>query len=290
MARIAIVGPGAIGSVMAAWLAQIRTHEVVVCARRTLTELVVETPEATITAHPKVFTTTEAVPPVDWVLVATKTYDSASASAWLKPLCAQGAAVAILQNGVEQRSMFVPYLRPEQILPVLVYCPAERSTPTHVRQRRKAELVAPDDELGNRFARLFDGTRVAITLTNDFQTAAWKKLCVNAVGAINALLLQPAGIFNDEGIANLARSLMRECIAVGRAERAVLDDSYIEQVLQLYLNNPADSINSLHADRLAGRPMEVDSRNGVIVRLGRKHGIATPCNEMAVALLTAISG
>jgi 2-dehydropantoate 2-reductase len=31
--------------------------------------------------------------------------------------------------------------------------------------------------------------------------------------------------------------------------------------------------------------MEVDARNGVIVRMGAKHGIATLLNRMAVSLL-----
>jgi 2-dehydropantoate 2-reductase len=31
--------------------------------------------------------------------------------------------------------------------------------------------------------------------------------------------------------------------------------------------------------------MEVDARNGVIVRLGRKHGIPTPYNHMGSVLL-----
>ena len=52
-----------------------------------------------------------------------------------------------------------------------------------------------------------------------------------------------------------------------------------------YRGNPPDSLNSMHADRLAGRPMELDARNGVIIRLGRTHGIPTPYNEMAVGLL-----
>jgi 2-dehydropantoate 2-reductase len=43
------------------------------------------------------------------------------------------------------------------------------------------------------------------------------------------------------------------------------------------------------ADRQAGRPVEIDARNGVIARLGRKHGIATPANSMAVALMEAIT-
>lgn len=42
------------------------------------------------------------------------------------------------------------------------------------------------------------------------------------------------------------------------------------------------------ADRLACRQLEIDARNGVIVRLGAKHGIATPLNAAMVALLNAI--
>jgi 2-dehydropantoate 2-reductase len=60
-------------------------------------------------------------------------------------------------------------------------------------------------------------------------------------------------------------------------------------VLQGYRAAPPDSVNSLHADHAAGRQTEIDARNGAIVRLGRKHGIATPCNGMAVALLAAMN-
>jgi 2-dehydropantoate 2-reductase len=78
-----------------------------------------------------------------------------------------------------------------------------------------------------------------------------------------------------------------ECVAVGRAEGADLADDLPQQVVAGYRAGPADGVNSLHADRLAGRPMEIDARNGVIVRKGAAHGIATPVNAMVVALLKA---
>ena len=89
------------------------------------------------------------------------------------------------------------------------------------------------------------------------------------------------------GVADIMRAIVRECVAVGRAEGAMLDDSIAESVVSGYRAAPPDSVNSLHADRVAGRPLETDARNGVIVRLGRKHGIATPLNQMIVALLEA---
>jgi 2-dehydropantoate 2-reductase len=77
---------------------------------------------------------------------------------------------------------------------------------------------------------------------------------------------------------------------VGRAEGAKLDDSMSQTVLDAYRAQPRDSVNSMLADRMAGRPMEIDTRNGVIVRKGAKHGIKTPLNQMAVALLQSIGG
>jgi 2-dehydropantoate 2-reductase len=67
----------------------------------------------------------------------------------------------------------------------------------------------------------------------------------------------------------------------------VLEDELTEKILANCRAAPPDSMNSLHADRAAGRPMEVDARNGAVVRFGRKHGIPTPLNEMAATLLAA---
>jgi 2-dehydropantoate 2-reductase len=289
MARIALVGPGAVGGVIAAWLCQTGRHEVTLCARRPLGELTVETPSGVIMARPAVLTDPAQTRPVDWVLVATKAYDAAGAALWLKGLAAQGAPVAILQNGIEHRERFTPYLPAAQLVPVMVDCPAERTEPTRIRQRGTAKMVVQDDAVGREFAALFAGTPVEVGLTPDLKSAVWRKLCINSSGVINALLLQPTAVFQDEKVGDLLRAMVEECMAVGRAEGAVFEAGLADTILRSQHNAPPDSMNSIHADRAAGRPMEIDARNGVIVRLGRKHGIATPYNQMAVALLEAMA-
>jgi 2-dehydropantoate 2-reductase len=127
-----------------------------------------------------------------------------------------------------------------------------------------------------------------MVLVDDFTTAAWWKLSINSVGALNAIALKPAGILRDEAMGRVATEMVAECVAVGRAEGATLEDDLAQQVIDMYRAQPADSVNSLLADRLAGRQMESDARNGAIVRKGEKHGIATPLNRMALALLEAV--
>jgi Ketopantoate reductase PanE/ApbA C terminal len=71
----------------------------------------------------------------------------------------------------------------------------------------------------------------------------------------------------------IMRTLVRECIAVGRSESAILDESLVDQIIENYRSSPPDAINSMHADHIAGRPLEIDARNGAVVRFGRQHGI-----------------
>ncbi len=288
MARIAIVGPGAIGGAIALWLEQTGRHEVTLCARRPLGTLSMDTPNGRLSTQPRVFTKPGETTAVDCVMIATKAYQAEASAAWLPGLVRANTTVAILQNGVEHRERFAPYLPAAQVLPVMVGISAERPAPDHILQRGATRMVVPDEARGREFAALFASTPVEVTLTSDFKTAVWRKLCGNSAGAINALVLQPTRLMHDGKIGELTRAIVRECIAVGRAEGAILDDSVADAVLQGMRNAPPDSVNSMQADRAEGRPMEIDARNGVIVRLGRKHGIPTPCNQMAVALLEAL--
>jgi 2-dehydropantoate 2-reductase len=286
MPTIAIIGPGAIGGVLAAWLAQDSSNAVTVCARTPFDLLEVETPTGRISASPRIVTDPSDAHPADWVLVATKAYDAASAARWLPAVCRDDTPVVILQNGVEHVERFLPFLPAERIVPAVIDCPAERTAPGRMRQRGPSWIVVPDSAHGRAFVSLFAKTNFDVS-TGDFRTRAWAKLCINAPGAISAILMKPTGVIQIDPIPELTRGMVRECVAVGRAEGATLDDAIVEAVVEGARKAPPDSLNSLIADRMAGRPMEIDARNGAIVRLGRRHGISTPLNEMAVALLTA---
>ena len=285
MPTLALIGPGAIGGLIAAWLCQDDANQVTVCARTPLRHIELETADGMIEARPTILTRPEQGQTVDWILVATKAYDSESAAAWFSTLLGEDTRVAILQNGVDHAERFSAYLPAERILPVVVDCPTERVTPEKIRQRGPGTVVVPESHTGRAFTDLFERTAIDATTNTDFVSIVWRKLCINAAGAINALTMEPARIAHDPNAEMLMRKLVLEALVVGRAEGANLDDSIADEVVHHYQNVPGDSINSLHADRLAGRPMEIDLRNGVIVRLGHRHGISTPFNEMAVALL-----
>ncbi|WP_374406491.1 2-dehydropantoate 2-reductase [Pelagerythrobacter sp.] len=284
MTRVAIIGPGAVGGTIAAWLANVG-HDVRLCARTPFERVRLTHPAGVIDTALPVHTDPADASSVDVVISATKAYDSEAAAQWLPHLLDDHTILAVFQNGVEHREPFSHALEDTRLAPAVVDIPAEREAPGVIAQRRFGSITLADDAPGRSVAGLFADTPIETVLTDDLLTVAWRKLALNCAGIVNTITLKPAAIAHDPDAALAMRMLIAECAAVGRAEGANLPSSLIEEVIDHCRAAAPDSINSLHADRLAGRSMEVDARNGVIVRLGRLHGIPTPANELAIALL-----
>lgn len=283
MTDIAIIGPGAIGTTVAVHLAR-AGHDVIVCARTPVDRLTLDTPDGPRTAS---LTDPADARHVRWVLVCTKTYDVPAAARWLAPLTGPDTRVAVLQNGVEHRARFAGLVPPDRLVPVIVDIPAERAAPGRVIQHRPGTLTTPDDDNGQAFANLFAATPITALTSADWLTVAWRKLAINSCGIALTLILKPFGATHDPGIAAVLRVLIEECAAVGRAEGADLPAAIADEVIAYYRAQAPTLLNSMHADRIAGRPLELDARDGVVVRLGQRHGIATPAHAMLIDLLTA---
>jgi 2-dehydropantoate 2-reductase len=291
--RVAVIGPGAIGTAVAAALERAGVDELVICGRTPLTDgmVVTDADGAAQRLRAPLLTDPADVPePVDWVLVAVKAHQTAGTAPWLARLCTGETVVVALQNGVEQRAALAPLVGGATVLPVVVWLPAEVVGPGRVQMRGAVSLTVADDETGRAFAALLDGSGAEVTLAEDFVTVAWHKLIANAVAGLMALSGRRSGIFRRSDVADVGRALAREGVAVARAEGARLGDEVADEIIEIIAAYPEDLGTSILFDRLADRPLEWDARNGVIQRLGARHGIPTPVSDVIVPLLAAASG
>lgn len=286
---VAVVGPGAIGTVVAAAL-----HEAGLVpalygrtARERL-ELIVEGERIPVPG-PVVTDPARVAGRVDVVFLAVKATQIPDAAPWLAALCGPGTIVCVLQNGVEQVSRVQPLANGAHVLPAVVWFPAQAQPDGAVWLRGPARLTVPDVEAARRVAEVLHGTRCSVELSADFPSLAWRKLMQNAAAGLMALTGRRAGMFRRSDVAQLSLAYLRECLAVARAEGAVLDDGVPEEILSGFQQAPSDLGTSILADREAGRALEWDIRNGVVSRRARAHGIATPISDVVATLLAATS-
>ena len=291
---MAFVGVGSVGAFFAAHLIDKGTDDVILCVRRPFDELVLESGDAVFRSRPRVVTDpvqSAGEPPADWVVLATKAHQTDGAAGWLRALAGSTTRIAVLQNGVEHVERVQPLAPESTIVPTVVYCGAEQIEPGHVVHRSSGFLIVADDDNGRALAELFDGTPAEIRLTADLTSSLWTKLCSNVVAnGITGLTARRMEVFRSEEIGALGRLLALECLAVGRAEGAQIDDSFAEALLAGMAVMPEESGTSMLYDRLAGRPLEVDGLFGAVQRGAARHGIEVPRHDTMAALLSAVSG
>ncbi|WP_338088409.1 2-dehydropantoate 2-reductase [Longimicrobium terrae] len=288
--EIAVVGVGAVGGCIAAHLSA-AGKAVLLCVRHSIDALVVDTPSGVLRENPPSATDPREVQPMPWVLLATKAHQTPDAAAWLRALAGGESTIAVLQNGVEHEARVAPYAGRAVVLPVVVECPSTRTAPGRVTQNGPARLKVPAGERGEAFARLFAGSDVEVEVVERFEDARWRKLCQNvAGGAVSALTGRTLGVTREPGVAWLARELVLECVRVARAEGVPLDDGIADEIVTSLQEGDPGAGTSMLSDRLAGASLEVDARNGAVVRLGMRHDIPTPLNRAVTAVLLAVNG
>jgi 2-dehydropantoate 2-reductase len=287
---IAVVGPGAIGTTVAAYLSA-AGHQVLVCGRtpRSQIEMRPDEGDPIVVPGPVHTDPGDITDPVGLVLLAVKSTQNADAARWLARLCDEHSTVVVLQNGVEQVEQVQPLCSSSTVIPGIVWFSAETQPDGWVRLRGEARLALPTGPAATTFAELWRSAGATADCDPDFVTAAWRKLLVNAVAGLMVLTGRRSGMFRRDDMAELARRYTAECLAVARAEGAHLGDDVADGTAEMFRSAPTDMGTSILADRVAGRPMEWDIRNGVIVRKARAHGIATPISDVLVPLLAAAS-
>lgn len=286
---IALIGPGAIGTTIAAAL-----HEVgrtpLVCGRRAHSQLSLRFDGGNLVVPgPVVTDPASIVAPFDLVFVAVKTTQVAAIAPWLRALCHEKTVVCVLQNGIEQKALFADHIANAVVLPSVVWFPAQRESEASVWLRAKPRLTLPDVPGAERVRHALRDTRCEVDISADFNSVAWRKLLQNAVAGLMVLTGRRAGMFAREDITVLALEYLQECLTVARAAGASLDDGVPQEIIAGFHRAPSDLSTSILTDREAGLPLEWDIRNGVVQRYGRIHHIPTPLSDVIVPLLAAAS-
>ncbi len=287
---IAVVGPGAIGSTVAAFL-HATVYQVLLCGRtpREQIEVRPDDKDPIVVPGPVLTDPARLDGPVDVVFLAVKDTQNEQAGDWLQRLCDKRTVVCALQNGVEQVERVAPLCPSSQVVPAVVWFSSETQPDGWIRLRTEARLIFPATDAAAGLADLLRAAGMTVDLDPEFLTAAWRKLLVNALAGLMVLTGRRSGMFGRDDVAALSRQYLAECLAVARAEGANLDDAVIDELVGMFGAAPEDLTTSMLSDREAHRRLEWDIRNGVIQRKAAGHGLETPISDVVVPLLAAAS-
>lgn len=284
---VAIVGTGAIGTMLAGYLAE-AGRPVLVCGRP-IDAVTIEDGSGSRSYEVGHLFDPGDLPPVRWAILATKIPQTVDVAGWLAAF-GPDVTVVVAQNGIDHQQRIGSLTR-AAVVPVLVFKSAERLGAGRVRVGDFGRgLVLPDDSAARATAKFLAETGLPVETSADFTTEAWVKLLINvALNPITALTGRRLEVMRLMPIADLAYSLALETAAVARAAGAELSDGQALEWVDMLRALPPSTSSSMLADRLAGRALEHDGIVGPVVRFGEFHGIPTPVSRAVLALLGALA-
>ena len=286
--EVFVIGGGAIGLFFASALEK-ANRKVRICTRSPVNGFTLESDGRKEALAATSVSTKDGLQHADWIILATKAQDTAGAAEWLAKLAGPQSRIIVAQNGIDHAER-LPFVNPTtQIIPALVFAALESVGRGHVRLHSGNRVDVPQGGAAGELTKLFAGSPIDFRFESDFKTASWRKLLNNVTGnPITTLTLRRGDVFRRSDIQQLSRQLLRETVAVARAEGASLGEEDIEAVIVQQIATPSESGSSMLYDRLANRPLETEFITGAVVRVADKHGLDVPLNRAILALLSAI--
>jgi len=248
--------------------------------------------------HLHTSTEVASVHQADLVLFCVKSTDSESVAKHMAPYLLPHAVVVSLQNGVENSMLISQHIK-NAVIPAVVYVATEITAPGCVKHHGRGDLVIgtmsptrlnhPQQTL-TAVSELFASAQVAVHISNNVMVELWSKLMVNcAFNAISGLSQLSYGkLAEREAIRSTQADVVKEVIAVAKADRVVLSESESLQTVANIAVAMAGQKSSTAQDMARHKISEIDHLNGFIVRRGFVHGIATPVNQALYALVKLV--
>ena len=293
--KVAVMGAGAVGCYYGGMLAR-AGHEVVLIARPQHVEAIardgLRMQTKTFDEPVRLAASTDpgAVRDARLVLFCVKSTDTETAGAQLRPYLPADALVLCLQNGVDNADRLRSVLPQHAVAAAVVYVATEMAGAGHVRHHGRGELVIePVDTQATSseaVAQALIAAGVPTEISPNVRGALWAKLILNcAYNAVSAITQLPYGkTVAGEGVKDVMRDVVAECLAVAQAEGVQLPGDVDAAVRKIAETMPSQ-YSSTAQDLARGKHSEIDYLNGLIVRRGEALGVATPANRVLWALV-----
>ena len=299
--KVAVMGAGSMGGYFGGMLAR-AGHDVTLIARGENLDAIrrdglqMRTEAGDFTVSCAATDNPADVGPVDLALLTTKTYHNVDAVPAMTPLIGADTVVLSLQNGIDSYLPVVQQFPDAIMLPGAAYIEANRLGPGVFQQAGRVVRVVTGGTRGSPAAHgqraeeicaAFRDAEVEAEASDDIAVTLWTKFLFIATMAGTTSLAREfvRDLLPRPEWRKIIRACLEEIEAAGRASGVNLADDVVGSTFD-YMDQSRGAMRaSMHADLVAGRPLELEALNGAVVRAGEAAGVATPINDVIYAAL-----
>jgi 2-dehydropantoate 2-reductase len=228
----------------------------------------------------------------DLVIVFTKTLHTRAALESAGGFLGQATRVLTLQNGLGNDEVIEQFVPRSRIILGMTTFPADLLGPGRVRSLGAGvtRIMSADGVAGAGLEQVrsaLDDAGFSCQVSEEVAAAIWEKVAFNvALNSLTAVLRLPVGALADSAEGRrLAYLMVEEVIAVANRKGIGARREAVLASVDAALTGHREHKPSMLQDVLAGRPTEVESLNGAVVREATSLGMHAAVTEVLYLLV-----
>ncbi|MFZ1729386.1 MAG: ketopantoate reductase family protein [Bacteroidota bacterium] len=298
--RIAVIGAGPVGSILAAHLSNAE-HEVhLVEVQAHLMEAIKEKGlqivgvEELYARVDEVYQEIEQLKgiPLDQVYICSKAIDLPAVSRSLEDLGLTHTDYISYQNGIDNEQVLAKHFPKERVFRTVVNYAGMITRPGVVRMtffhppNHIGQIVPEGVERAKELAQLMNEVGIETRYAECVQKEAWRKSILNSVLMPVSVTtrLTMARIMETPSLSAIVESLMKDFVEVARCEGYDYGPDFEKNAIE-YLATAGDHKPSMLMDFEGGRPLEIDYLNNKIQEYADKHGVTCAYNKLLCSVI-----
>ena len=297
--RVAVMGAGAVGGYFGARLAA-SDIDVTFIARgehlKAMREngLRIKSIQGDLEIFANFASGSDQIIPVDLVLFAVKSQDTEAAARSLAPFMGQKTAILSLQNGVDNTDKIARLWGGDRSLAGVAYIAARVFAPGIIEHSGGGRIIlgalhAGGQENARNAHSILTRAKISCDISSDIRADLWKKLAWNApFCALSCLLHMTVGdISGSPSLEAVIRGCIEEVREAARCVGVDLASSTAQEALS-FSTTLRNFKPSMLQDREAGKSLEHEALNGIVVKILQQSGKRAPINEILYGALRYI--
>lgn len=299
--KIAVVGPGAMGCLFAAFLSKSKAEIFILGKDSQRSQelnqqgIIVEGVSGNWQAKMKATADAKEIGIADIIIICVKSYDTKEALKNALPLIGENSAILTLQNGIGNIEVISEIAGADKVIGGVTNEGATWLGEGHIRHAGRGETVIGRIDgkipvIMRAVRETFNQVGLEARISRDIKGLLWSKLIINAgINALTAIArLKNGELIKFEGTRKILRESVAEAVKIAKRKRIkiIYDDplAKVEAVCEATSGN----VSSMLQDILRKKRTEIDFINGVIVRQAQELGIPVPVNTILVELIKTI--
>jgi len=230
---------------------------------------------------------------VDAVVLGVKAWQVPEVAEEARSLVGPDTVILPLQNGVEATDQLIATYGAGPVLGGFCWIVAAATAPGRIHhlgvepQVALGELDNRRTERVERLAGAFADAGVTVEIPINIHAALWKKfLFIASISGVGAVARASADeLRSHPGSRGLLRQAMEEIADLAAARCVILPFDVVDRTMDFVDSLPDDAMASMQRDIMDGRPSELDSLNGAVVRYGRESVVPVPVHRFIHAAL-----